>query len=667
MASEDIRRYWQIRGLAPKLKASLERFMFDNRKRKQVSPWKGNKPLHSLYKMVRSKWFDNLMQFVVLLNIPFIIWDIQTDIDISSPDITAKEEQTYWNILIANYIFFFIYLTEFLLKIIGLCPKLYFSDWWNGFDFFILFTAFIDVSLVTLAILTEDDSGSGGGSFDNFLKIFKSFKFLKMSKMIKFLKVLRSLRMLRFMKTALPFFVDSLERRIHADLAFGYSVGRCFIRGQDELVTILPTMIENKVHLTNFREQAEKNRLEVVRELGMLQRDTPGLAVSIKTRTACRTILNAQRDQVRILHTQGVLDEHETKLLENEVEKNMKDIAYGFPKIVEPPSDFELLENIPWISESEEMRKFFQNCAEKLELDCGDILIQEGEDVDGIYLITTGMARISGSGLNPDQEIDENKLYGTSDDVGLDPTVYTNTNKFDYVCSGGLVGDVGVMTGQSDITAICETALTCFLIKIEDIEEALELYPSLEEKIWKCIGINIAITSISDLMDIGATAEKRRQYLEPSYLVNLSKGESFVFDESSESCIVIFGEVEVTYSVNKRLAANKKFQPKTLKAPDLVKHVYDNNFKLVEQSIKPIWNNENDTSPKLLIVPKTVQEFEDTQKMFERLTTMNTQFINNNSRSNRLSSLQRPAGLQLAVPGSGLGKVHSIVEDEEDV
>ena len=142
MASEDIRRYWQIRGLAPKLKASLERFMFDNRKRKQVSPWKGNKALHSLYKMVRSKWFDNLMQFVVLLNIPFIIWDIQTDIDISSPDITKKEEQTYWNILIANYIFFFIYLTEFLLKIIGLCPKLYFSDWWNNFDFFIFFLIF---------------------------------------------------------------------------------------------------------------------------------------------------------------------------------------------------------------------------------------------------------------------------------------------------------------------------------------------------------------------------------------------------------------------------------------------------------------------------------------------------------------------------------------------
>merc|ERR1712164_45148 len=100
-----------------------------------------------------------------------------------------------------------------------------------------------------------------------------------------------------------------------------------------------------------------------------------------------------------------------------------------------------------------------------MDFDCGDILIQEGEHVDGIYLITSGMVRLFGRGLNPGMELNVEDEYG--DGWGDDKdNLYSNTNKFDYVCSGGLVGEVGIMTrNPSDITAVCETAVSAYLIK----------------------------------------------------------------------------------------------------------------------------------------------------------------------------------------------------------
>ena len=50
--------------------------------------------------------------------------------------------------------------------------------------------------------------------------------------------------------------------------------------------------------------------------LGLLQRDHPGIAVSVKTRQAIRTVLNHSRDTIHELQGAGLLDEMEAHKLE---------------------------------------------------------------------------------------------------------------------------------------------------------------------------------------------------------------------------------------------------------------------------------------------------------------------------------------------------------------
>lgn len=50
---------------------------------------------------------------------------------------------------------------------------------------------------------------------------------------------------------------------------------------------------------------------------GMLQREHPGIAISVKTRQAIRTILNNARDVIQELKGGGLLDEAEAAKLES--------------------------------------------------------------------------------------------------------------------------------------------------------------------------------------------------------------------------------------------------------------------------------------------------------------------------------------------------------------
>ena len=49
----------------------------------------------------------------------------------------------------------------------------------------------------------------------------------------------------------------------------------------------------------------------------MLQREHPGIAISVKTRQAIRTILNNARDVIHELKGGGLLDEAEAEKLES--------------------------------------------------------------------------------------------------------------------------------------------------------------------------------------------------------------------------------------------------------------------------------------------------------------------------------------------------------------
>lgn len=187
------------------------------------------------------------------------------------------------------------------------------------------------------------------------------------------------------------------------------------IKGQEELIRTFPSIIDNQKVLDEVTEECEKNKLLVEKDLGLLQRDNLALTTALKTKTAVRTILNTQVAQVKKFKSGGILDDHESGLLLNVIQRNMKALLFSFPMKMDPLPESDMIKSIPWLAGNEQMINFMKLHAERIDFDTEDILIQEGEFVDGVYLITSGMVRIFGRGMNEIDD-DEDYEYDSADD-----------------------------------------------------------------------------------------------------------------------------------------------------------------------------------------------------------------------------------------------------------
>lgn len=61
---------------------------------------------------------------------------------------------------------------------------------------------------------------------------------------------------------------------------------------EEEVSKLIESISDNASIRDRLMQVSNTNRLTVIRELGLLQRDHPGIAISVKTKAAVRSILN---------------------------------------------------------------------------------------------------------------------------------------------------------------------------------------------------------------------------------------------------------------------------------------------------------------------------------------------------------------------------------------
>lgn len=96
---------------------------------------------------------------------------------------------------------------------------------------------------------------------------------------------------------------------------------------------------------------------KVVKELGHLQEIHPGVAMSVKTRKAIRSVLNHTRENIHRLKKRGQLDEIEHKMVNTMVERRMKKLL-NIPASIQPPSPKLLIKRIAWIDDNSDLIHF---------------------------------------------------------------------------------------------------------------------------------------------------------------------------------------------------------------------------------------------------------------------------------------------------------------------
>ncbi|XP_077965661.1 sperm-specific sodium:proton exchanger-like isoform X2 [Styela clava] len=528
---DTIRKCWQVKGFLPWFKSKLEDMQY-GKKIDTMQPPGRSRQIKRLFRIVRSGQFEIVMQMVILINIFPIIMDFLID------ETWENADQWLIGLQLTNYVFIIIYCVEAGMKFVGLGAKQYFSDKWNWFDILILAICFIEI-IIDMVIV---DATAATGSI---AKTVKTTKVVKFSKVAKSLRMLRATRILRLSKTIIPKTIDFINKQINKRLSFGYDVGKGFVAAEEEVSKLIVSISENRGIQEKLMTASNENRLTVIREMGLLQRDHPGIAISVKTKSAVRTILNQTRDTIYQLCAGGVLDEIETQLLERGVEVKLKKQV---PSFVPPPPPEDLLENIPWMLGDSKILAFIRSHCSIMDYDYGDIIMQEGDEVDGIHIVVYGMIRLHG-GLHGQIQLFRLQAPARSDDSGQLSGVLKQKNRGDqedFLCSGNIIGEIGLLTGSArTCTVTCETAVQTFFIAAEDMHEAFSQFPQLKKAMWHVVAIRISAPLYMEHIQYqGTSVEQIHLHLSRGKIVELTEAEHyFEFSDSVEEVSVIHGSV----------------------------------------------------------------------------------------------------------------------------
>ncbi|XP_045762547.1 sodium/hydrogen exchanger 10-like isoform X1 [Maniola jurtina] len=505
---------WKPKAHAVWLRRKLVDMMMPDPANAQIprTPWR-----QWCFNLVSSVWFDGFIYVMILLNTPVILCEV-----LLKPPVTQTVTLTIKSL---NLFFFVIYFMEMVVKFFGLTIRGYFKSHWNKLDFFIVFMATCDLILDIIDAVTPWDKWNNLNS-----SVLTATKLLRM---------LRFLRLCKLARVSVPKIMAYIDRMIDLQLAFGYDVGKGFVTGEQEVCYLLPQLVDNKQIQETLYNKLEVDRLTVTRQLGLLQRDRPWTAITVKTRQATTSTLNIMLLDAMQLKEEGFLDEVEYRLLVNAIQEKVQMCRHK-GSLVAPASPETQLRAVSWLQGNERVADFFIENSEIHNYNINDILVSRGDHPKGLYILVSGLCEATYT--PPDENLDEaipNYEFRTD-------LKFAEPSK-DYIVSGNVIGVLGVLTNRPySYTARCDSAVQAYYITMPIVKEAfnLALHPimGLEAAMWREIGIKLSMMILPMVPAYhGWSNEKVSMRLEHGFVPCLKAFKIFVVNELMEDIVLLDG------------------------------------------------------------------------------------------------------------------------------
>ncbi|XP_014349995.1 sperm-specific sodium:proton exchanger-like isoform X2 [Latimeria chalumnae] len=500
----ELKKFLEIEGFLVSFKRVLEDLMY-NVKTEKLKPSK-NLFLKFFYKVVFNDTFECFVYVLVLMNVFPIILEYTTLMSTINTRAIA----------VVNEIFFILYVMEAVCKCLAM-RKTYIFNHWNQFDLFIIIMAAIDIVLENLYGVNWN---------------------MQILRIIRITRLIRITRILRLIKTGLPKVINIINKNINKQLRFAYDVGMGYVHGEEYVTKLLDQIADQKIVAQELRNIIEVDRQQAIKELGMLQRNYPEVAISVKTTQAIRTVLNSTRDTIQTFISGGLIEENDALKLQKLIDIKMRQLS-SFPSTISPPTAEELLQNVPWLENSKKEIHFIKSRAKLFFYDYGDIIMHEGEPTKGIHLIVSGLVKVSGTapsfGNNRHQQT---KLEKEKKQV------------IDFRGIGTIFGELNCLTQQpTEATVTSETASqTCF-VSSDDLFEAFDIfnqYPSLEYKIWRTFAVRTSISILmEDIAYQGWTYNRLYSYMAYAYVEDIEMNrKAEVYDGNMDDVVLVYGSCE---------------------------------------------------------------------------------------------------------------------------
>ncbi|CAB3249595.1 unnamed protein product [Arctia plantaginis] len=449
-------------------------------------------------------------------------------------------------------------------------------------------------------------------------------------------------------EVSVPKIMGYIDRMIDIQLAFGYDVGKGFVTGAQEVCTLLPQLVDNKQIQDMLTATLDNDRLIVTRQLGLLQRDRPWTAITVKTKQATTSTLNIMTLDAMQLKEEGFLDEMEYRMLLHAIQDKIQ-LCRHKGSLVAPSSPETQLRAVSWLQGNERIADFFLENSEILNHNINDVLISRGDEPKGLYILVSGL--LEASYIPPEDDIDEavpNYEFMTDLKFG-EPSQ-------DFIVSGNAVGVLGVLTSRPySYTVRCDSAVQAYYITLAVIKEAFNLasHPimgfddlvlksvRLEAAMWREIGIKFSMILLPSVPAYYAwTSERLSMRLEHSFVPCLKAFKVFVVNELMEDIVLIDG-------VCQDMATREVFQPPA--------YIPRTAHRLIFPKSSQLMVSSNCPETKLLIIPS--KDCDEMDIMEDELDDLQCELISNVSSRCLYHRVARRVSNESRAPGTRRARV----------
>ncbi|XP_008064785.1 sodium/hydrogen exchanger 10 [Carlito syrichta] len=453
MSLETIKNYSESKKVIIFIRKRVLHWVYNTKKEKGISS--RHLFLRVCHNIVFTDEFEALGYLVTLMNIyPIIISWIPQLHKIYDSEL----ERVY-------YFFLAFYTIESLLKI-GAMKKEFFSHTWNLFEFVITI-----IDIFSIMLLKTN--------------IFESFNMIQT---VIFIKTVRLCRILRILKLITPKLLEIIDKSLSHQRSFTYAILKGYVQGEADVMTVIDQITSSEQIKQILLKRITKNMEDALKELGYFECDHPEIAITVKTKQEIDVMLNMAKEIVKVFESKGIIHKTEGAKINKFIMAKKKEVL-GFQSVIPPLTVQEIIYHIPWLDKDKDHINFIQEKVKVIAFDCGNEIFQEDDEPRGIYIVVSGMIKLTSSKprLGIDQILEsEEKNH---------PIIHK-----DYVLSGEIIGEINCFTNEPmQYSASCKTvAEMCFISKNHLYEALEQCCPLIEQKVWQKIGLAITARKIRE-------------------------------------------------------------------------------------------------------------------------------------------------------------------------
>jgi NhaP-type Na+/H+ or K+/H+ antiporter len=268
--------------------------------------------------------------------------------------------------------------------------------------------------------------------------------------------------------------VPFLKKYFSDKITVSYDASKAFVVAQQEMAKMVDSMVKElddsgdpeKLGKSSrmLKDEIRQNRLQGLEYIRNMHENYPEATVGIETKDAIRSVLNHERNTIKKLKSEGMLEADEATRMITAVEERMKTVMESSMELRLPEPE-EVLREVNWLKGlPEELISKIITASETKSFNNGDTLMRQGDDGDGMVVITRGSVKVSIGDL-----------------------------VVDIMGRGAVIGEMAVLGGvPRTANVVADSTVTALWLSTESMQKIMEDSPELSMSLWKTAAMRFA-------------------------------------------------------------------------------------------------------------------------------------------------------------------------------